>query len=366
MSQLNTVLAFILAIIFVIINGITQLIYAQSIGYKLKPTSIAYFIGAIGNIITGNVVPISAQAETLSISGLIKNTNIRVASLLIASIIGIIIGSFGLMTTLVDFAGKSIIFGMMAGVGLLLSETAIQLMKNRKRVGIISIIIAYFIWFLTHDLIYTIATSVAISTIDFVLIQKQKVEIYDVEIDENDSHKNLKEDWKFVRPIFNFQAFIGGLSLICLNVGSNISFGTITSEIAEKIPNFDHITIINSIADIPSILFGGMPIEAIISGTAATQWPILAGILMMVITGILIFTGVIQKIGRYVPSESISGFLLVIGFSLTLLPNLDFVSNSDSPADGFISASVTILTKNAFLGILTGLAFKFLKTMGGI
>ena len=53
-------------------------------------------------------------------------------------------------------------------------------------------------------------------------------------------------------------------------------------------PNFDAITVINSIADIPSVLFGGMPLEIIISGTCATHWPLLAGILMMVLRARLI------------------------------------------------------------------------------
>lgn len=363
MIEWNLIFGFTLAIVFVIINGITQLIYAQSLGYKLKPTSLAYFIGAIGNTLTGNVVPIAAQAETLSISGLIKKMNVRVAALLFASIVGIIFGIFGLLTTFVDFAGESIIYGMMAGVGLLLSDTAIQLMKKRRRVGISSIVVAFLIWILSKDLVYTIAGSVMISTLDFVLIQKQRIKLDDV---EDSSLSQKLEDWNLIKPLFNVQALLGGLSLICLNIGTNISFGTITSNIANKTPNFDHISIINSVADIPSIMFGGMPIETIISGTAATSWPILAGIIMMFVTGVLIFTGTIQKIGKYIPAESISGFLLVIGFSLTLLPNLMFVSSSDDSFDGIVSASVTVLTKNAFIGIIVALSVRFIRIVGGI
>lgn len=363
MIEWNLIFGFTIAIIFVIINGITQLIYAQSLGYKLKPTSLAYFVGVIGNTLTGNVVPIAAQAETLTISGLIKKMNVRVAALLIASIVGIFVGVFGLLTTFVDFAGESIIYGMMAGVGLLLSDTALQLMKKRKRVGILSIAFAFLIWILSKDLVYTIAGSVIVSTLDFSLIQKQRINMSET---ENDSLSHKLSEWTLIKPLFNVQALLGGLSLICLNIGTNISFGTITSSIANKTPNFDHISIINSIADIPSIMFGGMPIETIISGTAATAWPIFAGIIMMLLTGVLIFTGAIQKIGKYIPAESISGFLLVIGFSLTLLPNLMFVSSADDSFDGFVSAAVTVLTKNAFLGILVALSVRFIRIIGGI
>lgn len=358
MTNWQTILSFSVAVIFVVINGITQLIYAQSLGYKLKPTSFAYFIGAVGNMISGNVTPISAQAETLTISGLIKNINTRIGSLLFASLIGILLGIFGLISSFVDYAGKSIIFGMMAGVGLILSETALSMMKNRRRVGIISIISAFITWIIFKDLVLTIAISVLLSTLDFSFIQHQRIE---VSLNSNEFQHLI-----IIRPRFNLTALMGGLSIICLNIGSNISFGTITSDIAGRTPNFDYISIINSLADIPSVIFGGMPLETIISGTAATNWPVLGGILMMLISGVLIFTGAIQKMGRLIPAESISGFLLVIGFSLTLLPNLIYVSETDQIIDGLTSASVTVLTKNAFLGIIAGICIRMLRTLGGI
>ena len=82
----------ILAVIFVIINGCTQVFYAQKKGYKIKPTAFAYFVGAIGNLISGNIVPISAQAETITVSSEVKDTRDRVTALLIAAVIGVIFG----------------------------------------------------------------------------------------------------------------------------------------------------------------------------------------------------------------------------------------------------------------------------------
>ena len=40
---------FILAVIAVIINGVPQLLYAQSRGFALKPAGFAYFVGAIAD-----------------------------------------------------------------------------------------------------------------------------------------------------------------------------------------------------------------------------------------------------------------------------------------------------------------------------
>ncbi len=367
------IMSFVLAILAVVVNGCTQLFYARSLGYKLKPTGFAYFIGAIGNLLTGNVVPISAQAETLTVSGLIKDFRARLGALLIASIVGILLGVTGAISYIVDFAGETIIFGMMSGVGLILADVSLTLAKQEKRIGIISMISAILIWIFTHDVVYTISVSVIVSTFDFCLLQKRRVDLYTNDSNEEYESQNWRfwkrdywSDFKILKPKFNFIAIVGGLGIICLNIGTNISFGKITSGIARVPSKLDALTVINSAADIPSIMFGGMPIEAIISGTAAAPWPILAGIVMMFISGCLIFAGLMTKIGKYVPAQSIAGFLLIIGFALTLVPNLQLVANSDSPLEGIVAASVTMLTKNAFLGVTTGILVKFTGNLMGV
>jgi AGZA family xanthine/uracil permease-like MFS transporter len=363
---------FLLAVFFVVVNGATQLFYAQSLGYKLKPTGLAYFVGAIGNLFTGSVVPISGQAETITMSGLIKNLNVRVAALLIASAVGIFVGATGLLSRIVDFSGTTVISGMMAGVGLILATVGVSLAKQEVRAGIISIVSAIAVWVLSHDVVYTIAASVFLSSMDYCLLQKRRVNLNDVAktagIDaESDNWrfwtKDYWADFKAIRPRFTLGALLGGLGFICLNVGSNISFGNITASIAGTEPKLNALSLINSLADIPSILFGGMPIEAIISGTAGAPWPVAAGIAMMAVSGALLLTGLMTKIGRYVPSQSIAGFLIIIGFSLTLVPNLSAVAASGSPLEGIVAGSVTMLTSNAFIGMAAGV---IVKVTGGL
>ncbi|HHX68821.1 MAG TPA: xanthine/uracil permease [Gallicola sp.] len=361
MESALQIISFTTAIIFVIVNGCTQLFYAQSLGYKLKPTGFAYFIGAAGNLMTGNIVPISGQAETLTMSGMIKDFRSRIGSLLIASVFGIIIGLTGLVSKFVDFAGTSVIYGMMAGVGLILAEISFKLTKEEKRTGLISIIVALIVWALTKDVVYTIAASVAFATLDFCLLQKRRVEF---EVDESTEWRFWKKsywsDFELVKPKFNLAAIYGALGLICLNIGTNISFGNITAGMADVNLHVNALTIINSVADIPSIMFGGMPLEAIISGTAAAPWPLYAGIIMMIISGVLLLTGLMSKLSKFIPAQSIAGFLLVIGFAVTLVPNLILVSGSDAPIEGIIAASVTMITKNPFIGIVCGIIFKLL------
>ena len=256
---------------------------------------------------------------------------------------------------------------MMAGVGLILCTTSTSMFKTDWRTCLISLIIAIGVYMLTKDVVYTIAASVLLSIIDFTLIRKKRVEIVDTESSEWRFWKReYWQDFKLVKPRFSAWTILGALSLVCLNIGSNISFGTISANMANVTPNFDAITVINSMADIPSVMFGGMPLEIIISGTCATNWPLLAGVLMMTISGILLLCGVMNKLSKWVPSESICGFLFVIGFSLTLVPNLMSVANSENPIEGVVAAAVTMITKNAFLGILAGILTKFSMTLWGL
>ena len=365
--MLGWIFGLILAVIFVIVNGCTQVFYAQQKGYKIKPTAFAYFVGAIGNLASGNIVPISAQAETITISGEIKHERDRVTALLIASVIGIVFGATGVVSKIVDFAGTTVIYGMMAGVGLILCSTATGMFKTDTRTSVISLVVACAVYMLTKDIVYTIAGSVLLSVLDFTLIRKKKVDVVDTESSEWRFWKReYWQDFKIVQPRFTVATVLGALSLVCLNIGSNISFGAISAGLADATPNFDTITIINSVADIPSVMFGGMPLEIIISGTCATEWPLLAGVLMMTVSGVLLLCGVMNKLSKWVPAESISGFLFIIGFSLTLVPNLVSVANSDSPVEGIVAVAVTTLTKNAFLGIVVGVLVKFSANLWGL
>lgn len=77
--------------------------------------------------------------------------------------------------------------------------------------------------------------------------------------------------------------------MACLTVGANIAFGSITGGIAGASQNVDHLTIYSGLADAVSALFGGAPVEAIISATAGAPHPVTAGVLMMGIMAVILF-----------------------------------------------------------------------------
>ena len=368
-------IAFVVAIVAVIINGVPQLLYAQSRGFALKPSGFAYLVGALGNLLTGSVTPISGQAETITVASVRKNLRNNVSSILLATVIMVTLGLFGYITKISNFAGPAVVNGMMAGVGLILAGVSWDMFEKEKRVTLVSLASALLTFFLLHKngnkLVWTIFISVVVSTLDFLLLQRRRVDVKAMMEEGRDQVVESQEwrfwkkaywaDFKMVKPTLNFTVVLGALSLVMLNIGANISFGGITASIAQTTQNFDHLSIINSLADIPSSLFGGPPIEAIISGTAAAPAPVACGIVFMAATGLLILLGVVGRLGRYLPAQSIAGFLFVIGIFMTFIPNVNpLAGDGQYGAAGYVSLAVTAWSKNPFLGMVAGVAAKYL------
>jgi AGZA family xanthine/uracil permease-like MFS transporter len=371
---------FILAVVAVIINGVPQLLYAEARGFALKPAGFAYLVGALGNLFTGSVTPISAQAETITVASIKKNIRNNVSSILLAALLMMALSAFGGVTKISDFAGVAIISGMMSGVGLILASVSWDMLSQEKRTTLISVVTAIAAYAIfsnsPNKVVWTIFISVVVSTADYLLLQKRRVDLSSV-LEEGRSQLQMSSEWRFwkkeywedfkiIKPTINITVVLGALSLVMLNIGANISFGAITSSIAGTTQNFDHLSMINSFADIPSALFGGPPIEAIISGTAGAPWPVACGIVFMLATGVLILVGVIGRLGKYLPSQSIAGFLVVIGFALTFAPNLSAVAGSDHPMSGYIALGVTAWSKNPFLGMVAGLGVRYFGSFIGL
>ncbi len=371
---------FLLAVIAVIINGVPQLLYAQARGFALKPAGFAYLVGAFGNLMTGSVTPISSQAETITVASVDKDLRNNVSAVLLAAVFMVILGLCGGVTRIADFAGTAVVSGMMSGVGLMLAGVSWDMLKQERRVTLVSMISAIIAYALFindgNKVVWTIFISVAVSTADFLFLQKRRVDLSTV-VEEGRKPVEMSGEWrfwkkeywsdfKFIKPTINATVILSALSIMMLNVGANISFGGITASIAGTQQNFDHLSIINSLADVPSAIFGGPPIEAIISGTAGAPWPVACGIVFMIAMAVLILTGLVGRLGRYLPAQSISGFLLVIGFALTFAPNLATVAASDNSMSGYIALGVTAWSKNPFLGMVVGVLVRYLGVYVGL
>ncbi len=350
----------ILAAIGVVLNGIPQGLLALSMGFASVPTALGFGVGVIGCLLLGSVAPISFQAETIVLAGTMgKNMRERLSMVFFAGVTMAALGACGLLTAIVNFAGETVLNAMMAGVGLVLTKLALGMMKETKLVGITSVVTAVLVYFfLGQNLVYTIVISLVVSS------AAAKLAGQDIGGGVGTAEKMGR--LKLEKPIFNLSVLRGALALACLTVGANIAFGSITGGIAGASQNVDHLTIYSGLADAVSALFGGAPVEAIISATAGAPHPVTAGVLMMGIMAVILFCGLLPKIGKYVPSQSIAGFLLILGAVVTVPGNAAAAFAGTGAGDTIVAGvtmGVTAFT-DPFFGMLAGTALKLLFGAG--
>ena len=148
---MNDILTDALAVIGVVLNGLPQGLLALAYGFASVPTALAFFVGVIGNTITQSVAPISFQAETITYAGTAgKNRAERCAMIFLGGVIMTIIGAFGLLTKIVDFIGEDVSYGMMAGVGIILTKAAIDMIRKDAISGGVSLAAALITYFFTR------------------------------------------------------------------------------------------------------------------------------------------------------------------------------------------------------------------------
>ncbi len=366
-----TIGAMLFAILAVAINGIPQLLYAKERGFKLRAVAFAYFLAAGLNLILGSVTPISAQAETITVASSTKEKNARVTGLILAAFGMTALGLLGLVSRIADWAGAGVVAGMMAGVGLMLCEVSYNFTKSNWLISVVSILSAVGSWILLKNdanaVVYTIGISVAVSTLLHIVLLKIKGDKAGSEA-PSEPEPPLIQEWLngWRNLVINKASILSALGLICMGIGCNISFGSITASIAGTTQDLNHLTLVNAVADFVSAPAGGLPLEGIISGTAGAPHPVLTGALMMAFIGVLILIGAVEKLAKYVPAESISGFLLVIGFVMTTVPSMAAVIASGTIAAGVAAMGMTIISKNPFYGMVAGIAVRLLGTQLGV
>lgn len=348
----------LLAAAGVVLNGLPQGLLAITFGFASVPTALGFIIGAVACLALGSVVPISFQAETITLAGTMgKDLRERLSMVFYAGVTMAVLGLCGLLNAIVALAGDVIVNAIMAGVGIMLAKVALGMVRENRVVGITSLASAVLVYFfLGQNLVYTIIISLTVSSIAAKVANQPVNGIV---------HEKMGK-LKIQKPVFNLRVLRGALALCCLTVGANIAFGSITGGIANQSANIDHLTLYSGLADAVSALFGGAPVEAIISATAGAPHPMLAGVLMMAIMAAILFVGLLPKIGKYVPSQSIAGFLFVLGAVVTV-PTNAAVAFSGTGAGDNIMAGVTMVTTAAvdpFVGMLAGLALKFVFSLG--
>lgn len=356
----------ILAAIGVVLNGIPQGLLALTYGFASVPTALGFAIGAVACGALSSVAPISFQAETIVMAGNMgKNRRERLSMVMFGGLIMVVLGLTGALSAITGFAGDAIVHAMMAGVGFVLVKTAFGMVKENQLVGWVSVASAVVIYLVanfldpSNALVYTIVGSLVISSVT-AKCAKQK-------LGENVVQEKMCRI-KLEKPTVNLNVVRGALSLACLTIGANIAFGNITSNMGNGNLNVDHLTVYSGLADAASSLFGGGPVEAIISATGAAPHAVLSGVIMMAVMALILFFGLLPKIGKFVPSQSIAGFLFILGAFVTI-PGDGAAAFATAEAGGSVIAAVTMSVTavfDPFFGMLAGIALKIFIGLTGI
>jgi adenine/guanine/hypoxanthine permease len=373
---MSDMVANVLTALAVVLNGIPQGILALTFGFAAFPTAVAFVIGAVGSLAYSSVATISFQAETITLAGTMgRDIKERLSLVFWGAVFLLIPSLLGLNQAIIAFVGDVVVLSMMAGVGIMLAYVAVDLLRSEYISGSVSMVTALAIWFATRDLAPTIIWSVLAATAVYIVLRyvptirkrlKLKVEDTSVHM-ENEKFRFGHIEWAFWK---NRRVFIGALSIACLNIGANISFGLITGSIAGARTNIDHLAVYSSLADIGSSLFGGGPVEAIISGTAGAPNPLLSSVLMMSIMAAILLLKLLPIIGRFVHRSSIAGFLFVLGAFVTFSTNVTDAIATAGPfagpygfgAGGMVIGATVLVTArfNPFFGLVAGLLVRLI------
>jgi AGZA family xanthine/uracil permease-like MFS transporter len=347
-----------LAAIAVVINGLPQGLLALTFGFAAFPTALGFLAGSAGMLLFGQVAPISFQAESIVLAGVMgKNRSERLNIVFYTGIAMSVIGGLGLLQPTINFIGPAILNGMMAGVGITLAKVGVDMTKENFRVGGVSVFCAALVYFVSKDLVYTIVISVFVSAlVPFALKGKAS--------DANEKPESSRLEYEKLMPLklaCNYDIVRSVLAMITLQIGGNIAYASITGNLAKTATNVDNVTLYSGIGDAVSAFFGGGPVEAIISGTAVAPHPLAAGVAMMLIMATILFAKLLPKIAKYVPSQTIAGFLLILGAIVVFPANIEAGLGSAS-----VTASVTTIitaTTDPFLGMLAGVLVRFLSSI---
>ncbi|MDT7013366.1 NCS2 family permease [Levilactobacillus namurensis] len=350
----------LLAAIGVVLNGIPQGIMAMSLGFAIFPTMFSFIFASAVNGVFGSVAPLSFQAESLALTGKLgRNLRERTSIILGGSIIMLIIGVTGTLTKIVDVLGNNIMAGMMAGVGIMLAKIALTMAKEQALTGWVSIALAAAVYLITKDLVWTIVISVIGASLAAVFIQH-----YQMVLPEHVTARRFI----FTKPTFSLPVLRGALSLACLNIGANISYGLITGQMTGQKPNpvdLNLLTGTQALADMGTSLLGGAPVETIISATASAPEPVVAGIMMMLIMAAILALGWLAKLGKFVSSASIAGFLFILGVAVIFPANAATALQGSGSTVAAITLVVTAIV-DPFAGLLSGAVLKFVLPLLGL
>lgn len=347
----------ILAALGQALNSISQGVMAMGLGFSMTASAWAFAIAAVLSVVFNNVAPLSFQAESLALIGTVSDDRHERRQILIwSSLLLVLIGLTSFSQWLADFAGAQVLAGMMAGVGLMLAQIGWQNIQDDKVIGYVSLLLALITYLLTSNLAWTIVLSVIGSSLVYVFVRHDRIQKNTVQTADH-----LE---KPIKPVLTWKMARGVLSFVTLNIAGNLSYGLITGQMTGITPNpanVNHINIIEGISNFVSALFGGAPVGGVISATGAAPHPVFANVLMTALVAFIMFIKVLPRLSRYIPKESLAGFLVVLGVFVVFPDNAMQALTAGALVGGWTIVMTAIV--DPFFGLVAGIFLQFVVTI---
>lgn len=334
------------------LNGISGMILASAFGFAAFPSAIIFIIGGISMLVFGQVSPLLMQSELVVLAGSFgKNREERLAICMLAGIIVTILGATGAIGTVVSFIGDDILYGIMAGVGIMLTSVSIKMVRDNVKLGSISMAAGVITYLLTSNIIYTTVTAIAIPGILWNILHRQ-------EIKAAPAADYSREKFKITKFKFHPSMIRGILAITTLLLGGIISGAAINASLAGGTANFNAVTFYAGLATILSPLFGGAPAGVVVTGTASAPAPILSGVILMGIMTVAMLVKLTPRLKRILPSECVAGLLFVLG-AFVIFPDNAAASLQTAPLIGGTAMLITAMV-DPFIGMCAGVLMRYI------
>lgn len=336
----------ILAALAVVLNCLPSAMLALSMGFSALAAAIGFSLGAVGLAATGGVAVFSFQPETLLLlARLSEDRRERLTITACSSAIVFFLGITGALGHIVAFIGEGAIYSLLAGMGIMVCKVALDMLKDDKKTGLVSIVSAVIVFWLTGDLVYTVAASCVISIALYRLAFQRE---------RDDAPVPSAPKPQLLKPCFNGNVIKGILSAAAMQLASVIAYSTVNNELANVSGGLDRISAVLGFSGFVSGALSGAPLAPIISATASAPHPVLSGAIFMLIMAAMLVFNVFPKLFKYIPRQAICGFLFVLG-AMVIFPGNAKEAVELSALAGGLSICVSAFA-DPFLGIAVGAA----------
>lgn len=358
----------ILAAVFYLGDTLGEGLVALSLGFASKATGIGFLVGALFLIIFQSVTPVSFQVEGLTVVSRRNNGDWRSMcyTVMLAGVISAVLGFLGVYGSIVTFIGEAIQGGMMVGGGLILAIVSFDMLKENWKIGSVSALVAYMIFIFVESpdwgLIIALVGSIIAGIIMGRILGEFEPVVSKPEIEKVGL---IPRSWADIKVnITKPNVIRATLAILALRTGTSIAYGSIDSEILAKVEaSPDAVNIASGIGSLFSGMFGGANVEPIISATAAAPHPIVSAVILMALMGAILLFGLLPKVGKWVPTQAVVGFLLVLSTMIVIPENLPILMKDAVP--GAVAAGVTAAAIDPFLGMVVAIVVRAFLGIAG-